>query len=103
MTVSCTEISAGRVSAISAVLLMVLAVVETVIGSDVSDDASYRAGFVAASDASFVREAMSRPMVTSTGLCEELLARALSASDASGIVRRDFVNGCAQAIATVME
>ena len=83
---------------------MLLALVYTVIGSDVSDDAPYRAGYVAASDASFVREAMNRPMVTSTGLCDELLlARALVASDAAGIVRRDFVNGCTQAIATVME
>ncbi|UNB49836.1 hypothetical protein [Mycolicibacterium sp. YH-1] len=103
MSMSGGGISAGRVSAISVALLMLLTSVNAVMGSAVHDDASYRAGYVAASNSALVRAAMARPEMAPATLCDTIVQRALVGDDSTWIVRSDFIRGCTRAIAEAME
>lgn len=103
MNVSGGVISAGRVSAISVALLLLLTSVDAAMGSEPRDDASYRAGYVAASNGGLVRAAMNRRETSPLTLCNIVVERALVAGDAPRIVRSDFIRGCTRAIAEAME
>jgi hypothetical protein len=91
-----------RVTLIMATLLALIAIVAVMIGDHRRDDRSYDAGYAAASDSGFVRTAMASPGVTSSTLCDALVAGALIRY--SGNLARDgFVTGCRHAVADAME
>ncbi len=72
------------------------------IGSGPRDDASYEAGYRAASNGALIREAIAAH-TTSTTLCDTLVKHALITDQPPRIVQDDFISGCTRAIAEAME
>ncbi|CDO10437.1 hypothetical protein BN977_05270 [Mycolicibacterium cosmeticum] len=84
---------------VSAALVAVLALAEIASGPHQRDDASFRAGYAAASNGTMVRAAMTEPGVTPTVFCDALAEK----NSVPGIVARDFLAGCRRAVADAME
>ncbi len=82
--------------------MLLLAAVSAATGSSDRDDASFKAGYTAASDASFVRSEMTTG-TTSSALCNTLVERMLAEADSTAVVRADFLSGCTRAVAEAME
>jgi hypothetical protein len=96
----CHLVPAGRVYAVCAGVLALVAAVRVLDPAVPFDDASFGAGYLAASDRSLVRDALGWPGVTPATLCGNLYERD-GAHD--GLLRVDFVAGCTRGIGDVME
>lgn len=92
-----------RICATCFALVVMLAAVPAVTGSDGRDGASFSAGYAAVTDASWVRAEMTSPGTTSLTLCNSLVERTLVEADSTAVVRADFISGCTRAVADAME
>lgn len=96
------EVSAGRAGSVCAVLLVLAIGVHVSLGSAPRDDASYEAGYRAASHSTLIRETITAHATPST-LCNTMVEHALRADEPPRIVQDDFISGCTRAIAEAME
>jgi hypothetical protein len=91
---------AARASA----MLLAFAVIGVFAPSTSRDEGpSYRAGYAAASNPSFVRAAMSNRGMSSTSFCEEILKRQVRNPHQTELHNSDFNRGCEHAVHDVME
>ena len=95
--------SAGRVSAIAAVLLAVAVLLELMTGHRGRETPSFGAGYAAASNDADVQRAMRASGASPSTVCNKLVDQAISSNEPSTVVRDDFVSGCRHALVNAME
>ncbi len=103
MTGSGAEVSTARTGWACAGLLVLAMGVHVVIGDHGRDDASYQAGYRAASDTALVRKAVIAAHTTPAALCTSLATQAVTAQPTRPLVQDDFISGCTRAVAEAME
>lgn len=88
---------------ISAAVVVLLAAAERTSSAPARDATSYRAGYTAAANSTLVHQAMTRPGMTPSTLCDQFWDSFLLHEGSSSVVAADFRAGCTRAVAETME